>query len=60
MSRRRQRTVSPTSTAVLIGAVVVLAVLLGALLLAPEDRGEPCVDYIPDNVACAKDSPALR
>lgn len=51
---------SPTSTAVLIGAVVVLAVLLGALLLAPEDRGEPCVDYIPDNVACAKDSPALR
>jgi hypothetical protein len=27
---------------------------------APHGRGKPCVDYIPANVACAMDSPALR
>jgi hypothetical protein len=57
---RRQRTVTASRTAVLVGAAVLLAVVLAVRLLAPEDRGEPCVDYIPANVACAKDSPALR
>jgi hypothetical protein len=52
--------VTASRTAVLVGAAVLLAVVLAVRLLAPEDRGEPCVDYIPANVACAKDSPALR
>ena len=43
-----------TAVALVAGFVVVLAMVLAALLLVPDDRGLPCVDYIPANVGCAK------
>ena len=40
------------------GFVVVLTLLLAVLFTSPA-KGVPCVDYIPANVSCAPDSPAV-
>jgi hypothetical protein len=44
-------------TGALLTAVIV--VLLLAVLGTSRNRGEPCVDYVPANVMCAPDSPAV-
>ena len=48
------------TVAVLVGLAVIAALVVAVAVIAPEGRGTPCVDYIPANVGCAIDSPALR
>lgn len=59
--RRMRQTCMPRLSLVTagLGAAVLLALLLLVLFVAPGDPGVPCVDYIPANISCAADSPAV-